>query len=533
MIIITVLLVLAVPHFIGLSLIRILGERDRRGPVSWVLGVLFLFVCFLGCLLIALRKDYSLEALARLFGIVTASLTVGSLPVFILSLKKEGVRAPSFEKEYLIWIVPSIIIGIVSVFITGINYISDIAMETVRTTLYENSLYQVSALLGTKMEAGLPIFNKIEIMPMLYAVISSDLKVDPFFTMEILSPLLVYTANIIIMWEISKKAIVSSDRIKDVKKARTVFMLTHLCMLLAGLYLPGFATPVTSGWPILRQGYSGYAWAYGVAVPMMILMMLDKRFILAGVSISSVLGLVRWDRIFYVLKDFFTNYKEMNSVGKLWIIYVLAVLWWLKRSWKNKEKHPEILLSGSALISLSVTDVYEFLGEKRSLAVFSWLVILTAGFAFPYTHLKEAKDDNGLAYSYIAATVGVPETTSSEDIVIWAPEEAMRALRRHSAELAPVYSRDLYDEYLVGVNYEEEDEEAKKLYEIMSVIEKLTEYSDTEAIKEKILTNGKLRDVDVILLPSENLREDIYMTLVRLGFTRTEEVNEYVMLRRP
>ena len=516
MILLLIFIVLAVPYLVGSAFITIFGERRHRGPIRWIVGALSLLVCFLACLLVALKLDFSLYELCKIYGIVCASFTAGSVPVFAFAVKNKMLRYQTFDKKVLIWMIPALILGIFSIGILRPVYTNDITMEIVRTTLASGKIYEISALLGTKMEAGLPIFAKIEIMPMLYAVLCRDFNADPVVVIEYLAPAVTYIANMFLMWEIS------GYLVKE--KQRSIFMLFHTILLVAGTYLPETAIPVTAGQPLLLQGYSGYAWAYGVVAPAVVLMLLDRRIFLSGWCMAAVLGLMKFDRLFFAVKDFLTSYHLMNSAGKMYILYIVAfALWLIKRSKGDKEK-PWILLSGSVLVSFELTNLYERFGEKRSYIFASILVILACCGFVPFAGTTTVFEAEDVDISLI--------TGGRQNVTIWAPKEVMCELRRKSAYVKPIYGRDLYEELLDGVNYEPYSEDVIKLCESMGILDLYMDEYVEDLLMPVMADNKAIDDIDIILLPKKTYSDKLALAVTERGFPYSEDYDDYVVMRR-
>ena len=517
MIFLLIFVILAVPYFTGSALMLIFGERIHRGPIRWILGAAALLFAFLVCLLAALRLDLSLYGFCRLYGIFCAACMVGSLPVYLYGLKNKMFRFQNFDKKIFIWLGPAVLLGAFSLSLSPV-YVNDVTVEIVRTTLKTGRIYEYSALLGTYMEAGLPIFSKIEIMPMLYAVLSRDFGVDVYVLIAYISPALAYTANIFLMWEISRHLVSA--------KNRWLFMLFHLVFLIAGTYLPETAIPVTVGEPLLVQGYSGYAWAYGVVVPLTILMLLDRRFIAAGIGLAPILGLLRYDRIFYCCKEFFTSYHLTNTAGKLWALYLLALVWWVVRRKRGGKISPHALLSGSALVCATLTDAYERIGEKKTFIFSSMLIMLACVYFVPFEGTEFAFENDGINVSEIVKT--------EDDVTIWAPTEIMSVARRQSADIYPVYGRDYYEELLDGVNYETVTDDMKELYYAMSLLQSYYMTDDTiEPVVYKAASRNTLLDeVDIVVLPLKTYSDKVNIALVKRGFVYCEEYGDYLVMRR-
>lgn len=516
MIFLLIILALAVPYLVGAATILVLGERNHGGIVKWAVGALSLFACFFVCILVTLWFDYSLYQLSRLFGIVCAALTAGAVPVLIYAMVKNRFEYRKIDKEIVLWLIPAIIVGAVSILLINPVYVNDITVETVRTTLATGKIYEYSSLLGTKMEAGLPIFNKIEIVPLLYAVLCRDYGIDVITMTTYLAPLATFTANMFIMWEISEHVCEQQDR--------NLFMFFHLVILVVGTYLPKTAIPVTLGQPLLMQGYSGYAWAYGVVIPLTILMLMDKRFILAAIVASPIVGLMRYDRLFFAFKNFFTSYHMANAAGKLLGIYFVAVLWWAVKKKKNGVLPYEVLLSGSTLISATLVNAYKYVGRKKSFVVFSTLLLLACCNFIPYKNADLIFNDKEINLE--AMTEGV------SDVTIWAPAAVMEEARRGEQPIKTVYGRDLYEDMLDGVNYEPYSEDARDLLNAMQYVELYMGPDVEELVLDAVKDNEAFKTVDVVVFPKNRYSEVLNTEIAKKGYYNCNEVDEYVVMRR-
>ncbi len=515
MIILFVFLLLGVPYILGTAFTIILGERTLRGPLRWVIGVLSVFVCFFASLLIELKLHGTLNDLTKLFGIILTTFTAGSVPTVLYGFAKKELRFQNFDKKILVWVITAIVLGAFSVFVLNSSYVNDVTVETVRTTLYTGKIYEYSSLLGTKMEAGLPIFVKIEIVPMFYACICNAFNIDIVLTGTIV-PAITYTAHIFIMNEISAYAVK--------EKYRSLFMIFHLLLLLAGTYLPDNAIPVTIGRPLLMQGYSGFAWGFGVLVPLIVLVCLQKRFCLAAFLVIPLTGLIKSDRFFFAAVEGLRSYLTMNLAGKLFALYVFSVVFELVR--KKKEKTPlPLYFLGTTLISKSLVDAYEYVGEKKSFAISAGLLIMACCSFMPF---------KGATFSFDREEINVADIKGdASEVILWAPRNVMENVRLYDASVCPVYGRDLYNPtMLAGINFEPYSEDSEDLLKMMTTMEVYTDDYVDSIYCPALKVNKELEKVDVIMLPADTLSEKIEETLVSRGFTKLDKTEEYLIMRR-
>ena len=516
MIILFVFLLLGVPYILGTAFTIILGERTLRGPLRWVIGVLSVFVCFFASLLIELKLHGTLNDLTKLFGIILTAFTAGSVPTVLYGFAKKELRFQNFDKKILVWVIPAIVLGAFSVFVLNSSYVNDVTVETVRTTLYTGKIYEYSSLLGTRMEAGLPIFVKIEIVPMFYACICNAFHIDILVLTGTVVPAITYTAHIFIMNEISAYAVK--------EKHRSLFMIFHLLLLLAGTYLPDNAIPVTIGRPLLMQGYSGFAWGFGVLVPLIILVCLQKRFCLAAFLVIPLTGLIKTDRFFFAAVEGLRSYLTMNLAGKLFALYVFSAVFELVR--KKKEKTPiPLYFLGTTLISKSLVDAYEYVGEKKSFAISAGLLIMACCSFMPF---------KGATFSFDREEINVADIKGdASEVTLWAPRNIMENVRLYDASVCPVYGRDLYNPtMLAGINFEPYSEDSEDLLKMMTTMEVYTDDYVDSIYCPALKVNKELENVDVIMLPADTLSEKIEETLVSRGFTKLDKTEEYLIMRR-
>ena len=145
-------------------------------------------------------------------------------------------------------------------------------------------------------------------------------------------------------------------------------MILYMLLLMGGTYLPKFGVPVTLGYPILREGYSGYAVAYAVVAPTAFLLFLNKKYAGAVVTLATAAAFLRVDRIVFVLLDSYKNLNDIHSAGKLAGVYVGAVIAALMLKFaKNDKINWRALLIPSVFVAYICENLRICLPKKRSL----------------------------------------------------------------------------------------------------------------------------------------------------------------------
>lgn len=444
-----IVLLLIVPYLVGAVITEDLREKTVSHLYVYVTGFLSLFVVLLLCLLVALKKDYNLSELEKCYFMYFV------LPLSVVGLTRLGKRIKiemsiSINKRNLFSLIPAIILAVFSYVYMAPSFVNDDTWEVVSTTLSHGTLYEYSAMTGKLMEAGLPIFNKVYVMPMFYACMCDFFKIPMWVIAGFMIPVMVYSMNLLLINEIAKKACV---------KNREAFLLVYMISLMAGTYLPVNGVPVTTGYALLREGYSGYAVAYGVAVPFVVLMLSEKKWLRGIGMAASLLGLIRLDRIYYALTDLLNSYHQINEAGKLLGVYFISVIASLVLLKIKNRKTPlySYFLPGvlCAYVAVSLGDYVSERKKKMLYYVGVCAVVFSAvsfdSFADGVT-LKSTREYE----NQVKERLNQLKAEYGTDITIWSDEDFMAVSRRIDGSVKTIYGRDdVTKEYLIGLDYED------------------------------------------------------------------------------
>lgn len=445
MIVLGILVMLFAPYFVGACMITIFRERNAGHVNVYVTGLLSLFVFFLGFLMLALKLDLGIARLERYyFSFISILCLIGA----IFSFKRRGERE-KISKAGLWVMVPAALLALFSFVYLSPSIINDDTWETVTTTIFTGKIHEVSALTGRDMVAGLPIFNKIYVMPIYIACMCDFFNIPVRLMMQFLLPFIAYTCNLMLVYKISKELKV---------KNKNCFLLIYMLLLMAGTYLPKTGVPSTVGYALLREGYSGYAFAYGVAVPAMILLLYKKRYIHAAFVSLSILGLVRLDRVFFtIVKEPLKTFGFINDSGKIMIVYLVCVLAWIFI--ERKSNHSKMawmtLAMPTVFISYIVVSILDRIYDKKRRIVYllgvSVIILSTVSF-MPFKDAETLKET--LQYERFAK-----ETLAQNDAygkIIWADDKLMATARRVEPSVKTLYSRSSISDYMQGLYFEDE-----------------------------------------------------------------------------
>ncbi len=461
------------------------GNSEMRGlnPVfTYISGLLTLIFLFLCVHLVGLKLDVDLKGLEKLFFVPAAVLSLLGIPALIIDAKnlrngktssvkhldaapsdithssvasinatseRRNTPAAAFRKTTLLFIIPAVLLGVVSYFLFAPSYVNDDTWEVVSTTVYHGTLYEYSAMTGEAVVKGFPIFYKVYIIPMLYSCLCDFFNLPQRLLLGFLMPSILLFCNLNIIYAISKECKV---------KNKPVFMLLYMLLLMAGTYLPDNAIPATVGYALLREGYSGYAYAYALAIPFSVLLFIKKKHLSSVVSLAPILGLVRLDRIFYALKEPVKTYVSINTAGKLIGLYLVAVLILIIiRKLKNEKTPKPLFFLPITLIAYAGEKILTIIDGKRAKVLYLLSLSFIIFAAGNFTLYGDAE----LLSTELSFEESVKEELkdySDTEIKIWASEDFMAASRRILPNIRVLYGRDDVSNMMIGLDYEDPSE---------------------------------------------------------------------------
>lgn len=529
--VIGLLIILVLPIIYGTFISRVFKDDNPKWTVFYASGFLAMILALLVSTLAALKLDANLEKASLIFMAVLGAGAIVSFPFFLLTIiqKKMPKVKIQFLKNNLWFLIPATIVGVATVFLYVPSVVNDNTWEIVSTTLATGRIYEYSSMTGKAMEmgtAGLPIFNKIYVMPLFYTYFAKVFHLDMWLLGGIVVPLVVFTINLSLVYLVSLEVVSDNNR--------PYFMLAYLMILLAGTYLPSGGIPVTVGYAVLREGYSGYAICYGILAPLFLYWMLKGKRIRAWIFLFSGFPLVRLDRIAYAVKEPVKSLREVNSSGKLIALFLAALMAAVMLTVNKKEKIKwTAFIVPSVAISMMITRLKNYIEGKTKIVVYSLgisFVIFSCVIFRPFYDADYAKgitkQDEGVRDCLLI----ISETVS--DVNIWAYEDFMFEARRVNGMVKTLYGRDDMNVTLAGVDYEPVSEYVSdyaifmknKTYGIDYLIQ---EHSDMEVV-EAALKEG----VNTIVLPQGSNREGYEATFETVGYAFSFETDEYIVYVR-
>ncbi len=526
--IVCILCLLVFPFLAGVTVTKIFGTRNRGYFFTYIIGFLFLVLFFIPSLLAALKLDLTLKGLEKIWFAAVILLSAPGLLIFVsecigkklpsvnLSIKSLKERAPVFITLLLVWIF--------SVFLQVPSFANDDTWEIVANTVAHDSIYGYSSFTGKALTAGLPIFNKVYVMPLIYAVLVDFFGIEMTLLAGAVIPTFVLFANTYLTCKLFKKLLPSA--------ALNIFMCAYFCVMAAGTYLPSNGIPVTVGYSVIREGYSGYAFCYGLVLPAFLFLLSEKKRIFAVLTLATASGLVRIDRIFYAFFAPFKWLRSVNLAGKLAVLYIVAVIALILLHHLKKKKYPAfVFLFPSAAIAFVVTELSNLIVEKKKRLVFGLGVAFIIFAACDFMPGKDAESGN--IFTYDAREREAVKLLESDACVL-STKDFCSKLRRIDGNKKCILGRDYGSSYLVGLNYEEESEYApdySMFAENYALDFSIYGYSDFgEKISlDELFTFARFEGLNAIVIPSERRTEAEDGFAENAGFKFTGEAGGYTV----
>lgn len=529
--VIGLLLIIVMPVLFGAFISVLFKNHESSWPVIYASGFIAMILALFASTLLSLKLDANLHKSALIYMAVLGIGAIVSLPFFIIGIRQKKMPkiTCSFAKSDLFFIIPAAVMGIIVVFFYVPSYLNDNTWEIVSTTLYSKSIYEYSSMTGKAMElgtAGLPIFNKIYVMPLFYSYFASVFGLDMWLLGGIVIPAIVIIVNIALVHQIAKEIVSGTDK--------AFFMVLYLIIMMAGTYLPVGGIPVTVGYAVLREGYSGYAICYGMLAPLLLWWILKKRYVSAVVLATSVVSLVRIDRIVYAISEPVKSFVQINTAGKLVALGLVAFMAAMILSAVRKEKIRWVVFVIPSLgISMVATKLKSLITTRNHRIVYCLglgIIIYSCVIFRPFNDAQMAhtvtkqNDEIRPCLDMIKSEVG--------EINLWAYEDFMYEARRMDGSVKLLYGRDDLNVTLAGVDYEPQSEYISDYRKYALNKAYFVDYLLPEHTDEEVVDNACKEGVNTFVLPLGAGRERYESLITEYGFKQLTQISDYLVYVR-
>lgn len=272
-----VLLIFVLPYLVG-YLLKIITKQKETGQIeTYLTGFFFLFllqgvIFFSGVLMkTGYSKIYSFFCVVLLI-LMIILLAIAAFTVIRRVVRKEKTGRIVLKKDK--WKREEKILFCIMLFVfvlVGVRILSgeqtlrnDDMIETIRTTLQTDTMYQYHPLTGQPFEAGMILSKKLITLPFFYSALSKITEIAP--------DILIYDFISILTLIVSCFAIslLFSDLFRHVRRKVFTFEIIYGLLILSGDYLKD-----NLAYHIMWNGYAGATICAAVMVPYLLYLLIQ------------------------------------------------------------------------------------------------------------------------------------------------------------------------------------------------------------------------------------------------------------------
>lgn len=324
MLVLLILFLMFVPLLVGRPVRKVLDYAGQGIIDTYLSGILTLFVISgaLQALLLKLKRPFS--DYEKIYPLLLLLISVIGLVMFVFDLrggKQEQSRKERFmgfcrtlfqSRESQIFgllTLAAMLLCVMRIITETPDIQGDFTLETMRTTLTTNTIYQYNSLTGMVVEEGMPIRQQILTMPFFLAFLSHVFRVGETLLAYRIFPCFVLVLSFLVYGRWGGSLFPSQ------REKQSGFLLVISVMILAGDYV-GLAP----GTLLLHQGFTGYGVCAGVIIPYAICLCMRKKWFLACLCAGAELFLI-WTTyglgysvliiILFALPEFWNKGKEL------------------------------------------------------------------------------------------------------------------------------------------------------------------------------------------------------------------------------
>ena len=293
-----IVFILILPLLVGYPVRKILDYTGKGIADTYVSGVLMLFIISGALQLPLLKLSRPFSDYEMVYPLLILFLSLIGLVMLVIDLQRKLrererglyehirglVRSFLQDRESLLFCILTlavILLCCVRIWMEPADTAGDFTLETIRTTLETDSIYQYNSLTGQRIEEGMPIRQQLLTLPFFLAFLSKWLSMDATLLVYRFFPCFVLLLSLLVYgrW--------GAFLFPRQRQKQSGFLFVISFMILAGDYARLAPAAI-----LLHQGFTGNAVCVGVILPFTIYLCMKKKFFPACLCVASELFLI-------------------------------------------------------------------------------------------------------------------------------------------------------------------------------------------------------------------------------------------------
>lgn len=303
------------PFLLGQPVRKVLDHGGRGGTDTYILGVMTMLTISGVLHFFVMYINGPFSVYLRLYPVIIICVSAVGIILTIMDIKRNNVefsikaRVIAFgrswfkSRELMIFgglTLITILLCIIRILTGQPDVTGDFTLETIRTTLQTDSIYQYNSLTGRLLEEGMPIRQQILTLPFFQTFLSVCSGIDINLLIYKIFPCYTLVLAVLVYSRFAGTLFVKQ------KESQMIFMFMISFMILVGDYAQ--AAPAAL---MLHQGFTGNAMCAGVIIPFSIYLCMNRKWLSACVCAVTELFLI-W-----------TTYGLGFSV---WVIFLFVMI---------------------------------------------------------------------------------------------------------------------------------------------------------------------------------------------------------------
>lgn len=290
------LFLVIVPFFVGCTVGKVADPFEYGLLDTYLDGVLMLFVLSGLVQFVTVLFHRAFGEYIIIYAVLLTLLFIPGVFLFGWGMRKDGKNKIFLEKGkgfFRFWFADRasqvltllniliFVFCIARVLFGTVDLHGDFTMETVRTTLETDSIYEYDSFTGQVLNEGMPIRQKILTLPFFLAMLCEIAGVNPGILIYKVFPcfLLMWTAMLCAKW--------GSLLFPKQREKESGFLMLTGCLLLFGDYAQ--MAPASL---LLHQGFTGNALCALFVIPYTLYLCLRKKWVLSLLCIAAEIFLI-------------------------------------------------------------------------------------------------------------------------------------------------------------------------------------------------------------------------------------------------